>query len=341
MSETSFRKKVTWFNFLCCLLVVWNHAGNADLFLGGGAASHPLYIFQYVTVPMVIRVNIPCFLMLSAYLFFRDFSWEKLSGKWSRRVRTLLIPYLFWNTLYYAGYLAASQFAPLRPLINRPELTLTWNNAFQAIIHFSFNPVFWFMYQLLLLVALAPFLYAVLKRAWSGAAFLALLFYGIYWGVALPELNLDALVYYSFAGFAALHGKRIAEGAWTWKRALAGALLLAVGAPLCRYHYQTGIVWPVVLYLVMAPTGLWLLVDERRLGEVKPYMTCTFFIYAFHFIPVRLINKICAALAPGALWLAGALFLIMPVIAVAVCYQAVRILRKFAPRLWKVMNGGR
>ena len=104
MEESKFRKKITWFNFICCLLVIWNHAGNADLFFGTEAAAHPLYRFEYQIMPALIRVNIPCFMMISGYLFFRDFTWEKLSGKWKRRIKTLLIPYLLWNLLYYAGY---------------------------------------------------------------------------------------------------------------------------------------------------------------------------------------------------------------------------------------------
>ena len=75
------------------------------------------------------------------------------------------------------------------------------------------------MYQIILLVLLAPVLYLFLKNIWTGAAFLLVLLVALFKGVALPELNLDALIYYSFAAYAALHGRKWAEAVWSWKRA--------------------------------------------------------------------------------------------------------------------------
>ncbi len=341
MEESKFRKKITWFNFICCLLVIWNHAGNADLFFGAEAADHLLYRFEYEIVPALIRVNIPCFMMISGYLFFRNFSWEKLDAKWKRRVKTLLIPYLLWNLFYYAGYYTASQIEALRTVINRPELTLSFSNLWNAAVHFAFNPVFWFMYQLILLVLLAPWHYLILKRKWTGIPYLCLLWYGIYQGIALPELNMDALLYYSTAAFAALHAKGMVERPWNRDRGLAGLLLIAGGYTCCGYFYRTYFIPAVVLYHVLAAAGFWLLVSEEWLGRVRPFMTITFFIYALHFIPTRFINKIGAILLPGNEAAAWILFLSMPVVIVIFCNQAARFLRKFMPKLWMLLNGAR
>ena len=32
MPEAKFHQKIAWFNFICCLMVIWTHSGNADLF---------------------------------------------------------------------------------------------------------------------------------------------------------------------------------------------------------------------------------------------------------------------------------------------------------------------
>lgn len=341
MEESSFRKKVTWFNFICCLFVIWNHAGNAELFLGEASAGHPLYVFEYTTTPRLLRICIPGFIMLTGYLFYRGFDMGQLREKWARRVKSLLVPYLFWNAAYYAGYVAASRIGALRAVINRPVLAVTLSGFLQAVLHYSFNPVFWFMYQIILLVALAPVLYLILKNVWTGLAFFCFVLIRIYQQRQFPGLNPDAVLYYSAAAFAALHGRRLVEAPWNGRRAGAGLLLIGIGMMLGHFYYTSGQVVAIVLCQLLVPAGAWLLVPERILGRVRPFMTCTFFIYAFHFIPVRLINKLCAAAFPGNVWAAGVLFGIMPGVAVAVCYQAVRFLRKFAPRVWSVANGGR
>ena len=93
--------------------------------------------------------------------------------------------------------------------------------------------------------------------------------------------------------------------------------------------------------IILAATGFWFLVSEHWLGRVRPFMTTTFFIYALHFIPTRLMNKVGAILLPGNAAVAWILFFSMPVVIVILCNQAARILRKFMPKLWMLLNGAR
>ncbi len=360
MEERLFRQKVTWFQSVCCVLVIWGHSSNAELFLGKLEQPHPLNWFETEFTMAAVRVSIPCFLMISAYLFFRGFTLDKLPGKWKRRIKTLLLPYLAWNFLYYAGYLAGSRIKVLEKIVNRPRMVFSWRGMLEAVFFYQSNPVFWFMYQLLLLVALAPVIYLFLHNACLGIAFLLLLLVGIASQVSLPHLNLDALFYYAVAAYLALHGKKEVEKSWSDKRAIVGGILLSAGMIVSFFYYKRACIPAIVLYHVLAVFGLWLLVDESRLGKVRGWMKNTFFIYAFHFIPVRLINKSAAVLlmdqsrflaygkmavrrksAGQAACIAAVLFLAMPVMAIGICSLTARVLGRFAPGLWKLLNGGR
>ena len=199
MPEPKFHQKIAWFNFICCLMVIWTHSGNADLFFPELGQDAPWWHFQYPVMQEILRVDIPCFFMLSAYLFYRNFTMKRLGEKLNKRLHSLLVPYLLWNTIYYVAYVAASRIPGLQMIANRTDLVITTSGAWQAITKYTFNPVFWFMYQIILLVLLAPVLYLFLKNIWTGAAFLLVLLVALFKGVALPELNLDALIYYSFA----------------------------------------------------------------------------------------------------------------------------------------------
>ena len=341
MEERDFRKKVGWFQFICCLLVIFNHAGNADLFLGEAAVGHPLWAFQNGPALEAARASIPCFLMLSGYLFYRNFTWKDLVGKWKRRVASLLIPYLVWNLLYYFGYLAASHIPYLNVVVNRWNLPFSIPGLIRAALLYEANPVFWFMFQLLLLTVLAPVLYLLMEHALIGVFWLGLLFWGIVSGVQLPWLNLDALTYYSVAVFAALHGRAFAESGWDQFRGVLGMELTVLGAVYAADYYLHSRIPSVVFSRCLAPVGLWLLVDERRLPERKPFMECTFFVYAFHFLPVRLANKLAAMAFSGNVFIAAALYLLMPAIGYMVCWQAAKLLKRFVPQVWRVLSGGR
>ncbi len=341
MEERDFRKKVGWFQFICCLLVIWNHAGNAELFLGESAAGHPLWTFQYGAALEFARASIPCFLMLSAYLFYRNFTWQDLVGKWKRRVTSLLVPYLVWNLIYYFGYFVASYIPYLSDIVNRERIPFSLAGLIRAAVLYEANPVFWFMFQLLLLTVLAPVLYLAMEHAATGILWLGLLVWGIVSGVQLPWLNLDALTYYSVAAFAALHCRKFAESGWDGYRGVLGMELVLLGA-VCAADYYLRAETPFIVFSrCLVPVGMWLLVNERQLAERKPFMECTFFVYAFHFAPVRLAGKLAAGVFPGNGFVAAALYLAMPAIAYAVCWQAAKLLRRFAPRIWRVLSGGR
>ena len=70
-------------------------------------------------------------------------------------------------------------------------------------------------------------------------------------------------------------------------------------------------------------------------------MECTFFVYAFHFLPVRLIGKLAAMAFPGNVFVAVVLYLAMPAIGYAVCWQVAKFLQRFSPRVWRALSGGR
>lgn len=333
--------KIGWFQFFCSIMVIWSHAGNAELFLGKLDRNHPLMVFEYQLIPAVARISIPCFLMISGYLFYRGFAMKDLPGKWKRRVKTLLIPYLIWNLLYYFGYLAASRISALEKIINRPGIRFSAADMVRAMLFYRSNPVFWFMYQLIILVALAPVLYLILKGIRRGILFLAVLLGGILFRVSLPLVNLDALLYYCAAAFLALHGRRFIEGRWTYRRALTGIVCLIWGIAISTPYYTRSFIPCIVVYHMLAVLGLWLLADEDWLKGWKPWMGDTFFIYAFHFIPVRFINKAAAGWLKGNAAAAGLLYLLMPVPAIGLCCVAAGFLRRFSPAVWKVLNGGR
>ena len=328
-------------SFICCLLVVWNHSGNADLFLPGTGPETWLYQFEYQWAYALVRLDIPFFMMISGYLFFRNMSWEALPGKWKRRIHSLLIPYLLWNVLYYIAEILGSYVPGLNGLLGKYYLKPDLLGFIRAAVFFESNPVFWFMFQLILLVILAPVLWFFLKRKWTAVLFA--LFLGILWWFwpPVPVLNTDDLIYYYAGAFWAVHGKSIAENGWSRRRALAGAGIVLLGAAIYQIHLTTFLPQPLVLYLMILPWGIWLLIDERRIPEPKRYMKETFFIYATHFYVVRLLGKVLSIPFRGSAIAGLLLYLVMPVPVVFICHTAARILGKISPGVLRVLNGGR
>lgn len=349
MTESQFRNKVTWFSFAFSLFVVWVHSYNAELFLGLTAGMEEVYRAEHWIGDSLGQIAVPGFFMISAYLFYRDFSWEKLPGKWKRRIRSVLVPFILWNFIYYLGYVIGSRLPWMTDVVGKGVIPFNLSAAVDAVIHYTYNYVFWYLFQLILLILLAPLLYPVLKNIWSRCLFFVVLWTLVAAEIELPYLNADALIYYSFAASLALSSENGSMIAWkdpVMQGGSAGRMgtgvLFLIGAVL-SWHVglRTAFVPLFVLCRLLAVSGLWLLVPGEKLPEAKDFMRHNFFLYATHFAFVRFINKAAAMVIPVNQWGPFVLYLFMPFLVLFVSAVLGRLLRRILPEAWRLLNGYR
>lgn len=346
MEEKQFRGKITWFSFAFSLLVIWIHAYNAELYLGRTTEMMTVYRLEHALGDGLGQIAVPGFFMISGYLFYRDFTWEKLGSKWQRRIRSVLVPYILWNFLYYLGYVVGSRLPWVRDVVGKDIIPFTLPAAVDAVINYTYNYVFWYLFQLILLILLAPVLYLVLRRTWSRALFLAVLWILAACQVLLPLVNLDALIYYSTAASFALAGRPWVERTNGQKKErvcalLIGLVCLAVAAAAYGCGLRRAAFAPLILCRLLAVAGLWIAVPASALPEPREYACHNFFLYAVHFAFVRFVNKAFVQVLPATMAAPFLLYLAMPALALAFCLAVSTALRRVLPLLWTLLNGGR
>ena len=164
--ERRFHDQISWLMFLFSIFVIWVHSYNVDLFSGGaqdGIWSLADRIENFVSVGLG-QIAVPGFFLLSSYLFFRNFSWDKLLRKWKSRVFSVLIPYVVWNLIYYLGYMAASRFLAIRSVVGRDIIPFSVQEIWRAVSQYAYAPIFWYLYQLIFLIIVSPMIYALVKN---------------------------------------------------------------------------------------------------------------------------------------------------------------------------------
>ena len=172
MREKWFREHIWWMSFILSLMVVWVHSENVDLFLGEIGRESLVYRLEFFFAQTLGQIAVPGFFMISAYLFYRNFQFSKTVSKWKSRCKSLLLPYVLWNILYYLGYVVVTRLSFVKKIIGKEPVAFGLKELFQAVAYYKYNPVFWYLFQLLLLVVLAPFLYWIICRKWSGLLWL-------------------------------------------------------------------------------------------------------------------------------------------------------------------------
>lgn len=342
MQISVFSKKVTWFSFVFSLLVVWVHSYNAQLYLGGTKWLEPIGSLEYAVIDWLAQIAVPGFFMISGYLFYRNFSMDKLRTKWESRIRSVLVPYILWNFLYYIGYVIGSRLPWLHEVVGKGVIPFRLDVMVDAVINHTYNYVFWYLFQLIVLILLAPVLYPVLQNKKNRCGFFAILGILLFFDIHLPILNTDALFYYSAAASAAMTIPEWIEaevaGEMTWR---IGVISIFFGVIFYILGLQHRMPVGFVLCRFFAVTGLWLMVSGKTIPETKRFMDQNFFLYATHFGVVRFVNKALARVFAGSPAAAAVLFLAMPALTLGISTLMAGMMRCLMPRTWKILNGGR
>lgn len=176
-------KRYPYLDFLRCLaifLVVVLHVMTPVLTNPGlyGSTSWYICLFQNT----LNRTGVPLFLMISGYLMLRDERTRDVGTFYKKRLPRLLLPLVVWNGVYYVAY-ALRAGEPLSPVEYLRQLL---NNG--SAYHF------WFVYTLLGIYLMAPFLKRIIDAAGVKEQ-LILLAIIMFPGAFRPWLNMAGPIY--------------------------------------------------------------------------------------------------------------------------------------------------
>jgi fucose 4-O-acetylase-like acetyltransferase len=200
---------------LRCVTVSGIELGSADVF--------PLYhLCDSLFVEVLGGVCVPLFFLISGFLFFWnvDFNGRSYLRKLQSRVRTLLIPYLFWIFVTLLLMFAVRTF--IRGLDSfesgynidftpRYALFALWGTALEGgkVI----GPIvgqFWFIRDLMVLVVLTPLVHVYIKRLrLYGVVLLCLLwFFG--WWIKVPGFSATAFFFFTAGAWLSVNKRNLA-----------------------------------------------------------------------------------------------------------------------------------
>ena len=98
IEEKYFSKKIVLLNWILTMLIVLLH-GNPVIRFGLDMNTDSTIFIKLLF--SACQVAVPLFFLISAILFYRTCTkFDDLKSKLRRRIKSLLIPYLLWNTLF-------------------------------------------------------------------------------------------------------------------------------------------------------------------------------------------------------------------------------------------------
>ena len=171
-------------------------------------------------------IAVPLFFGISGYLFFQKlgtWSWEVWKEKIRSRIRTLLIPFIIFNAICALSLICLSLKAGNGWSLEGayegrfPFIGWLWNSVsycqgmknwlgMDMQLYYPLNVPLWFVRDLMVMVALSPVIYWMIRK--SGAVYLGLVGIAYCLGIlcCAPGFSTNALFFFSLGGFAAIRG---------------------------------------------------------------------------------------------------------------------------------------
>lgn len=348
-----FWKKKAMVSFLLALFIVAIHNNTIVLFSAMGSRPDLIFtaeLFNRLFSLTITRVAVPLFFVLSGVCFFRNYEKGMYIKKLKSRIKTLFVPYLFWNGFFMAIIILLSHTLCGKFLSFPNPIVPTGKTVVAGILFFRFNNAFWFVYALILLVLITPAINILMRRKWSGAisCALALLIPALFSKpfTAIFQGQFYSAIFFYFAG--CFLGKydflSFSQKASQKKMAVSGIVcILFVILKIAMFYdfiHLPEIIMNVVL--LAAAIAFWFVCDcfvEKI--KMKSFLNDSFMLYALHpFIGNIFTNQIVSCWGEKTA-LAIPSYILVYAFTIGVSLALAELLKHFAPRLYGVIAGNR
>lgn len=299
----------------------------------------------------ICRIAVPLFFVISGYLFFYNLN-EKSAinyiNKLHRRVQTLVIPYVLWNTLYIGFFAISQQIFPSYTSGNNKLIVdysvVDYIHCYWDIIGglFPINGSFWFLRDLIIVSFLSPIIYWIIRISKGYIILLLLLLWINDIGTVgqCGVLRIDSFLFYSIGAWLssrnlpiAIHCRR------TIKLILFVLMAICIIGNIYNPLFTKGI---IILGLFLVPSYFLDVQLKKKFQKNRLLQSSTFFLYAFHGVLITFLGKLSVRFFLVTYdWQFIVLYILLPVIVISISIITYKILDSIAPRILRVLIGKR
>ena len=279
--------KITNLSFLLALGIVWQHS---RLPLWPSTMAYPQFMLILQFTNKMMEVVVPCFFFISGYLFFRNYTPADFLKKLRTRLRSLLVPYLLWNTIFAAAWYVAIQFIPDFVSDRFPYDSIL--DVIVGILSCQYS-VLWYVGVIFVYALFAPLLWLMVRRkklfpVWLiVTCVICLVFRHPF---CSPVLWLPI---YLAGAYAGVHHKDFLFGEQPLFLTLPSLIIFPI-AFYWDYLWHNNVSMNIVQWI--GPTlciGLYDIVNRLHTIPSLSFFKYSFFLYAMHYMPLHIIERMC------------------------------------------------
>lgn len=265
--------------------VVLSHCNPGSSPASQGADSTAMAITEYIT--RMLNTCPSCFFIISGYLFFRNttdrFNAQIYGDKLRRRARTLLVPYLAWNTICAALLIVKALYLGFPGIGIVTDGNVDWLKLLEGFWMVESNKpyplafAFWFIRNLMVFMLLSLAVWLIARNRW-----LSCTFFIVY---IITDLNFHGLQWFVLGSTLALCGFGLPQADSRRGILFAAAALLSacfLNSPMPESAARLLLLaFTVSFWLALSALARAIAAQPSR-KILKLLIQASFFIYAFH-----------------------------------------------------------
>lgn len=350
-------KKITLLGYICAILVVLIHSSGYKYFQISEISIAGTFIVNIIDIltKALPQGSVSMFFVISGFLFFYDVSEIKddtfknyFKKKYLKRIKTLMIPYIIWNTIWMIFTLLIKYIPAISSKIESLKLfEPSLINFIKGAFLFEYSGVCWYIFFLMIYALLSPLIYHFMRKKWSSIALLIATFIicgFTYNNEYLNYLNyFNSLFFYCLGVYLAIHHYSFINKEYGNKEMILGLLGCIIAVAYFQTLHLSEFIDEAVRILFIG--SLWVFMDIFKNVKMKWWLEISFFIYVFHGMTQQCINKIICIILPNCGKMSAVYALINTIagvlITLALSTVLSYILLKFYGNIWNYLTGYR
>jgi hypothetical protein len=276
-------------------------------------------------------------------------TFSEFKYKISKRIKTILIPYLVWSSWGLLFYTILQSLPMAKNFFTNGLLKdMTIEEILKILL---FNPLpfqLWFLRDLMILVAFSPILFFAIKYLRELAILLAFIPWisGYFYGF----INTDSLLFFMLGGYLAIFDKLVGLDGKKYAYWLFSLWILLVIINTIFLFQGISIFdfWMSVLNkitLLIGVVAIWIIYDEigvySNLKSFNPIYSFSFFLYAFHEPVLTMVKKGLFFLLGNNQHVSFSVYILAPFLTILLSLSFGFLAKKYIPKIYKIASGGR
>lgn len=299
----------------------------------------------------VAKLSVRCYFLVSGYYFFKHYSGNLrsfLKRQYKSRFRTLLKPYLIWNSIAFLAFIFKNKIFISMGLSAEPEFaTLKESSLLYMFWSGPWNFPLWFVRDLICMILISPLILYFIKYLKHYGVILLAILYLTQIGKDIPGFSLTAIFFFSLGAYFSLEKKNMLQLFYQLK---IPAFILAIVFLFTALKYNPEpsheyFVRLFILFGVITTFNLFAYLNDNYpfMNKLTGFSSLSFFIYVIH--EVYIINWLKGFFYNLSLydnlWMKYLAYWTIPVICIAIIAAIYYSMMKLTPRLFVSSLGDR